>query len=460
VASITFAQFLYGEIGQESGGDYHAQSPAGALGKYQILSSNVPSWSKQILGYSIDAQTFLNNPKLQDAIAIGMLYKYFKAYGPEGAASAWYTGNPDAWTQSGGGDNYGGPSAHDYVTSVMSRAAGYNGNGSDLTYSGKPVANANQVGQLSVGVDAAGSGGGGATKSSGMTMADYASVDNLGDLLKQIPELRQLVNQAQKAGWSATEFENQVQNSHWWRNHSESARNSIIQRINDPSTWAQNVQKTINSIRQLSHQLGMPLSRDEAHGIAIHALMTGNFSNQQFLTGAISNHEDYGHLKNLNGLQGGMAATALQLKQMASDYGMNWTPAQIAERAQNVIDGTTTIDTYQNDLIGWAKSAFPGLAKQIDGGQTVRQLADPYVQSMSALLEIDPGTLSVYTPKIRQAMQGYQDPHTKERAPLSLSDFETQVRQDPRWQYTQNAKDTMSTALLKIGADFGFGPTG
>jgi hypothetical protein len=40
---------------------------------------------------------------------------------------------------------------------------------------------------------------------------------------------------------------------------------------------------------------------------------------------------------------------------------------------------------------------------------------------------------------------------------MNLNDFEEQVRRDPRWQYTQNAKDTMSSVLVKIGQDFGFG---
>jgi hypothetical protein len=79
---------------------------------------------------------------------------------------------------------------------------------------------------------------------------------------------------------------------------------------------------------------------------------------------------------------------------------------------------------------------------------------------MSNLLEIDPGTLTTFTPAIRKAMQGTTDPKTGVRASTPLWQFEDQVRQDPRWQYTQNAKDTMSTALVKLGADFGFGPNG
>jgi hypothetical protein len=41
-----------------------------------------------------------------------------------------------------------------------------------------------------------------------------------------------------------------------------------------------------------------------------------------------------------------------------------------------------------------------------------------------------------------------------------LWQFEQTLRADPRWAKTNNARDTMSSALLKIGADFGFGPNG
>lgn len=155
-----------------------------------------------------------------------------------------------------------------------------------------------------------------------------------------------------------------------------------------------------------------------------------------------------------------MAQTIQQLQQDQADYGYQWKPQQLAYYARSIVDGTTTIDTYKQQLIDWAKSAFPALAKQIDAGQTVSDLASPYIQSMSNLLEVDPGTLNLYTPAIRKALQGVTDPATKQREAVPLWQFEDQVRQDPRWQYTQNAKDTMSTALLKIGSDFGFGPTG
>jgi hypothetical protein len=201
----------------------------------------------------------------------------------------------------------------------------------------------------------------------------------------------------------------------------------------------------------------MPLNAQQLGAIATNALLTGQQADTAFLTTQISNREDYTKLSSLAGLQGGMASTAQQLQTLAADYGYKWTPAQIAERAQNILDGTQTLDTYQNNLKTWAKSAFPGLAKQIDAGQTIKDLADPYMQSMSSLLEVDPGTLTTYTPLIRKALQGSIDQKTGDASPTPLWQFEQQVRSDPRWRYTQNATDSMASMLAKIGQDFGFG---
>lgn len=122
--AISFDQFAAAIVQQESGGDYQARSPKGALGKYQILASNIPSWSKEILGYSISPQQFLASPALQDKIALGKLRQYYDAYGPAGAAAAWYSGDPSRVNDHS--PVAGGPSVADYVASVLKEAAGKN----------------------------------------------------------------------------------------------------------------------------------------------------------------------------------------------------------------------------------------------------------------------------------------------------------------------------------------------
>jgi hypothetical protein len=274
------------------------------------------------------------------------------------------------------------------------------------------------------------------------TKDDYAGIDSLGSLLEAIPELRHLVDKAVSESWTASKFQNAIEDSGWWKNHSSTARQVIIQRANDPKSFNQSLNNATNSVTSLADQLGFHVDPATAKAIANSALLSGNDTNQQWLTKQLGRRQDYSGAKNTKGLSGGMAQTVAQLQSLASDYGFTYTPAQLEQRAQQVVMGATTIDTYQNQLKQWAKSAFPPLAKEIDAGTTVKQLADPYVNSMSQLLEIDPGSLSAYTPAIRQAMQGITAPGDKAgvKESMPLWKFEQQVRSDPRWQYTGTRK--------------------
>ena len=117
---------LIGAIrGKESGGNYGARNgDSGALGAYQIMPGNIASWSKAALGYSVSASQFLANPKLQDAIANHRLGMYFRKYGADGAALAWYAGE-GALKYSESSRNRGQgkyPSMNSYVQDILRRA--------------------------------------------------------------------------------------------------------------------------------------------------------------------------------------------------------------------------------------------------------------------------------------------------------------------------------------------------
>ena len=114
------AAFIQAIAGQESGGNYGAVNPSsGALGKYQIMPSNIPSWSQAALGRTITTQEFLSSPKLQEAIARFKLTEYYRKYGVRGAASAWYSGSPDRWRDTGSQGAY--PSVYNYVMQILER---------------------------------------------------------------------------------------------------------------------------------------------------------------------------------------------------------------------------------------------------------------------------------------------------------------------------------------------------
>lgn len=66
-----------------------------ALGKYQIMSSNVPAWSREALGHPVTRDQFLKDPAIQEKVAAFQINKYLQSgHSPQDAASMWFTGRP------------------------------------------------------------------------------------------------------------------------------------------------------------------------------------------------------------------------------------------------------------------------------------------------------------------------------------------------------------------------------
>jgi hypothetical protein len=128
-----FERFKHAIAVQESGDNYNpkytAGNPYNAIGKYSILASAVPAWSKQALGYSVTPAQFKASPQIQEAVAGYHLQRLYNAYGAAGAAVAWYAGESTAkkWVAAGGGGKYnagqagGYPSINAYVKKLLSR---------------------------------------------------------------------------------------------------------------------------------------------------------------------------------------------------------------------------------------------------------------------------------------------------------------------------------------------------
>lgn len=128
---------------QESGGDYTRRNDDPrtgndkdpALGKYQILWSNVKAWGRQYnLGTVSSQSEFLKNPRYQEEMATAVMSDYIqrelKATGGDvdlairRVAAWWYGGNPDVYDSA----NYGAvgpyPSMQAYTNKILHRYKG------------------------------------------------------------------------------------------------------------------------------------------------------------------------------------------------------------------------------------------------------------------------------------------------------------------------------------------------
>ena len=158
---------------------------------------------------------------------------------------------------------------------------------------------------------------------------------------------------------------------------------------------------------------------------------------------------------NGNGQYSGQAGVLQnQFKQMASDYGVAISDDTIGGWVKQGVLGGFSAENARAIVSAQAASRYPAFADRLQGGETMRQIADPYVQSQAKLLELNPQTISLQDNNVQQALSSV-GPDGKPAA-KSVWQFEQDLRKgDPRWATTQNAQDSASQTAHKILSDFG-----
>lgn len=84
-------------IESRGSGNYAALGPKlasgdRAYGRYQVMGSNIPQWTKAALGKAMTPEEFLKDQAAQDAVFDHRFGLYVQKYGPEKAARAWFGG--------------------------------------------------------------------------------------------------------------------------------------------------------------------------------------------------------------------------------------------------------------------------------------------------------------------------------------------------------------------------------
>ena len=140
-------------------------------------------------------------------------------------------------------------------------------------------------------------------------------------------------------------------------------------------------------------------------------------------------------------------------KNFAGNNGIRLSDQAANTYASQIVAGQLDENTVFNTIRESAANAFPSLADKIKAGIDLKTLADPYIQSMSNILELPSTSLDVFDPNIRQAL-AFTLPDGK-IGTKSIYDFEKDLRKDARWQYTDNARRSVSSGALKVLQDFG-----
>lgn len=511
-----FIKFANALVIQESGGRYNArgvQTKYGrALGRYQILDSNIAAWSKEALGYAITPQQFMANPHLQDQIALFKLGQYYKKYGAKGAAVAWYAGPgaADAWVRNPNAARFNKPqgkfpSINGYANSVVSRSAKM-----QPTFSGIAWTEANEwmgsnfVGPVAVapsgpGVGADGKGGavsppgtpgapgmpgmpagpaqptvisatpttttqmlsgdaGAALPGMGSGPNGEYTLDDYGfarSFFQSDPELKALVDRAVAEQWTPTKFAAALRNTKWYGARTEAEREWIALETGDPTTARRRKHVMVEDVTRQAGKMGVKLSPEQIQQLANEALRFG-YSEQE-ISRALAENVKLLDPKYGSDMVGDAGAILDQYRLKARAYGVAVSDARLTDFVKEVLTGRNTEESFDRWIKEQAKLLYPQLTHQIDKGLTVQDVAGNYITKYAQILEMDPSQIDFMADGMIQQALGWRGEDGK--APPStmpLWEFERMVKNDPRWLKTNNARSSTMNVAGAILRDFGF----
>jgi hypothetical protein len=141
-------------------------------------------------------------------------------------------------------------------------------------------------------------------------------------------------------------------------------------------------------------------------------------------------------------------ASIQDLQTTAQNNGLTLLPSQI-ESYKNRLKNGESVETIKSNIRAIAANAMPdNVKKLLDAGSDLTEVYQPYRQSMATILEIPIDKIDLSDPTLTDAIT--------DKGNMTLFDFKKSLRKDPRWQYTENARETVSSGLTQVLKDFGF----
>ena len=260
------------------------------------------------------------------------------------------------------------------------------------------------------------------------------------------------------SGWTQDTFNEAIKQTKWYQTTYPSVRQFFIE-SNDPrnaANFAEKLQNQTDSISAKLEQLGVraqqldPVSgkyysnTQTIQGIAM-ASIQNNWNDVQ-LTQHLG---DNAQLLFTGG--GAIGSSVEKIKNAALLYGINIDNKYLNKIQTSLLDPSDGRDTqwYLNEMQNQAIDLYKPFAESIKSGRTLYEITNNYRTKMSNLLEVDSENITW------QDLMGKVIDPTTGNARME-SEFTKQLKQDPLWQYTKNAKETYSNMSLDLMKQFGF----
>jgi hypothetical protein len=315
--------------------------------------------------------------------------------------------------------------------------------------------NAFMGGRRVSGITGGGQGTGTATASAELTTKNLspeelaASYGWAYGFLKSNSELAGIFDDAVKDSWSPDKFQAKLRDTKWWKENSDTMRQAAMEKSTDPATWNAKVSAAKIQIQQLAGEMGAAVPSSKLNKIAEQVIKTGmDEASLKNTLGAYITFQDNG--STLNGAAGQYEHA---INEFAYSNGVTLDRQTVKNQAQLIGRGVATEQDFKNQIVNQAVSTYPAYKAQLEAGQTMMDIASPYMQQMADDLEIPYTQINLTDPLVKRALNGVN----QQGKPTGMDTvaFQAQLRNDPRWARTTNAQDSVMQTGLKVLQDMG-----
>lgn len=271
------------------------------------------------------------------------------------------------------------------------------------------------------------------------------------DVLYSNDELKDLFLRAfndDDGQWTAERFVAELKGTNWWAN-GEYWRKAWVMR-EEGIEWDNQLRGAKQVILDRAAGFGVQLTDDQLNKLATRYLFEGWYDGPR---GSLLDNE---LSKLITGTSVGSTDYRAQLRALAYEYGVEklLDDSWYQNALQRLARKDTSMDALTADIRKMAISKYAPLASSIENGQTTRSALKGYTSSMSQILELDETKIDLEDPILKQA---YMGPAGQDGSSLmTLFDFETLLRKDPRWQKTMNGRQTTLNAAQGFLQSLGF----
>jgi hypothetical protein len=299
--------------------------------------------------------------------------------------------------------------------------------------------------------------------------ADFALPETI---FNNVPSLKTILERYVAEDWTADKLRKAIRDDVWYRQNSGAIKQRYVQLFNyrdlvktgqaqGTTQYEQDIVKLERQIADKARQVGSGIASDPA---ALRKAAENMYITNVGIDDAMTTDFIAAAIRPVSGMIGGKvtegySGQALQnynaLLQTARNNGFQISDilpggANEQQVLSAIASGTIDINRVAQDARKLAAQGQPQYVRDLLAqGYDLAQVFAPYRKTMANILEIDdPNQIDLNDPTLRMAITDKGD--------MNVYDFKKALKADNRWQYTENARNEVSTAAFNVLRDFGF----